>query len=289
MTNHPANLGPFAMFMKVGLVTLIMFLSSDRDMVVADAAAETCSSGIAVEDPEDNPLLVEDCEALLESRDILSKGGRRLIWTADTSMYKWEGLTIGGSPPRVRGLWLGGDGGANNSLKGSIPASLGRLTGLWVLELDNNGLTGGIPDALGRLTSLHTMDLSRNQLEGGIPDALGRLTSLHTMDLSKNQLEGEILDALGRLTSLHTMDLSRNQLEGGIPDALGRLTSLHTMDLGQNQLEGGIPPALGDLVSLERLLLFHNPLTGEIPTELGRLTNLTEMRAIWQPAERRDT
>ncbi len=220
MTKCPTILRSFVTPAKVGIIVLTIFLSLDRGIVVADSSAETCSSGIAVTNPQDNPLLVQDCNALLEARDILSQGGRRLIWNADTSMSKWEGLSIEESPARVRGLWLGGDGGGKGSLKGSIPPALGRLTGLRVLELDQNSLTGEIPGALGRLTSLHTMDLSNNQLEGGIPTAFGELVRLERLRLFQNQLTGEIPTEFGRLTNLRDMWLFSNQLSGELPEEL---------------------------------------------------------------------
>ena len=59
-----------------------------------------CSSGIAVTDPDDNPGLVSDCEALLAARDILA-GSAGLNWSADIPIEEWDGITIGGSFGRV--------------------------------------------------------------------------------------------------------------------------------------------------------------------------------------------
>ena len=286
---------------KVGFIALTIVLSSDSGIVVAEPSAETCSSGIAVANPQDNPLLVQDCEALLEARDILSQGGRRLIWSADSPMSKWEGISLEGSPARVRGLWLGGDGGGKDSLNGSIPAALGRLTGLLVLELDDNSLTGEIPDTLGRLSSLHTMDLSNNELVGEIPAEFGELERLERLRLFQNQLTGEIPTEFGRLTDLRDMWLSGNQLSGEIPGELGALNNLtrlylrgnrltgevpeelgglaviRNLSLGYNKLTGSIPAALGELFYLESLDLGHNELTGGVPSELGKLRSLESL------------
>ncbi len=78
MTICPAILRSCVVPARVGLVVLILLLASDRGIAVADSPAETCSSGIAVTNPQDNPLLVQDCNALLAARDTLSQGGRRL-------------------------------------------------------------------------------------------------------------------------------------------------------------------------------------------------------------------
>ena len=273
-TKCPTILRSFVTPAKVGIVVLAVFLALDRGVVVADTSAETCSSGIAVTNPEDNPLLVQDCEALLEARDILSQGGRRLVWSADTSMSKWEGLSIHGSPARVRGLWLGGDGGGKGSLKGSIPAALGRLTGLLVLELDSNGLTGEIPDALGQLNNLHTLELNSNELVGEIPAEFGRLTNLQRLRLFDNQLTGKIPPELGRLANLERLWLSGNQLSGEIPEELDALTELTWLQLRGNRLTGRIPVGLGRLTNLEMLDLAYNDLTGSVPAELGELYGL---------------
>jgi hypothetical protein len=48
---------------------------------------------------------------------------------------------------RRMSLWL-------NNLNGTIPESLGSLTGLTALDLYDNELTGTIPESLGSLTGL---------------------------------------------------------------------------------------------------------------------------------------
>ena len=135
-----------ARLLKLGLAGVIILLSSISGIAVADLAAADgpCSTGIAVANPRDNPLLVQDCNVLLAARDTLSGGGRRLIWTVDTPMSKWDGVSIGGSPARVTELRIRGDD-VHGRLKGSIPRELGHLTGLVILDLRNNVLSGEIP------------------------------------------------------------------------------------------------------------------------------------------------
>ena len=78
----------------IGLVlaTLAVCLSSDSRMVSADilAVEGTCSNGVTVNNPENTPLLVHDCNALLEARDTLAQGSRTPIWDVDTPMSKWD-------------------------------------------------------------------------------------------------------------------------------------------------------------------------------------------------------
>ena len=276
-TKCPAILRACMMLAKVGLIVLTMFLSLGRGIVVADSSAETCASGIAVTNPQDNPLLVQDCEALLEARDILSQGGRRLIWTADTPMSKWDGISIGGSPARVTELRIRGDFGGSGSLEGSIPSELGQLTGLVTLVLHANALRGTIPTELGRLTQLVTLRLEGNELTGEIPASLGRLANLYDLDLYGNELTGEMPAELGQLERLTYLRLGYNRLAGEIPPELGGLPWLRRLEVDHNQLSGAIPPELGGLPNLQFMNFDSNKLTGTIPHELGDLSNLKSL------------
>ena len=123
----------------------------------------------------------------------------------------------------------------------------GRVTHLF---LNNNQLTG-IPAELGSLTSLEVLDLSTNQLTGKIPAELGNLTNLTHLYLSGNPLTGAIPAELGNLTNLTHLYLDGNQLTGAIPAELGYLTNVEVLYLQRNQLTGEIPAELGTLTNLE--------------------------------------
>ena len=267
-----------ARLLKLGLAGVIILLSSISGIAVADLAAADgpCSTGIAVANPRDNPLLVQDCNVLLAARDTLSGGGRRLIWSVDTPMSKWDGVSIGGSPARVTELRIRGDD-VHGRLKGSIPRELGHLTGLVILDLRNNVLSGEIPPELGRLTRLVFFNLFRNALSGDIPSELGGLTALVTMNLEDNSLTGSIPAALGRLSDLYRLDLDNNELTGEIPPELGLLANLRLLGLCDNELTGEIPAELGQLVELRELWLCGTRLGGEIPLELAGLSNLQSL------------
>lgn len=167
-------------------VTLAPALSAQ-----AQSDVSTCSTGIAVPNPANDPGLVSDCQALLASRDTLA-GGATLDWSAGTAITGWEGVTVGGTPRRVTELRL-----ENKGLTGTIPPELGSLASLQGLVLDDNQLTGTIPSELADLTNLQGLTLSRNLLSGSIPAELGSLTSLQNLYLWRNQLTGEIPAELG--------------------------------------------------------------------------------------------
>ena len=233
-----------------------------------------CSTGTAVTavvtDPDANPGLVSDCEALLAVEDSL-QGSETLNWSVDLSMHNWEGVTLGGDPVRVTGLDRSG-----GELTGPVPSPLGRLTGLEGLDLSGNGLTGEIPSSLEDLGSLEILGLNDNELEGEIPSWLGNLSSLSTVRLDENGLYGEIPSSLGNLTNLVELRLNDNQLYGDIPPELGNLTNLVQLRLDQNHLSGNIP-SLADLSGLTELRLQENELTGPVPSWLGSLTMLEEV------------
>ncbi|XP_010518810.1 PREDICTED: probable LRR receptor-like serine/threonine-protein kinase At5g45780 isoform X2 [Tarenaya hassleriana] len=111
---------------------------------------------------------------------------------------------------------------ASKGLSGTISASIGELTHLRTLLLQNNQLTGPIPSELGQLTELETLDLSGNQLSGEIPSSLGFLTRLNYLRLSRNLLSGQIPRLVADLTGLSFLDLSFNNLSGPTPNILAK-------------------------------------------------------------------
>ncbi len=103
---------------------------------------QACANGVAVEEPEARPGLVADCVALLASRDAL-RGEAALDWGGGLAIGRWEGVAVGGEPPRVTSLDL-----RDRGLTGSIPRGLRRLR-LDEVRLAGNALTGCVPSAFG--------------------------------------------------------------------------------------------------------------------------------------------
>lgn len=235
------------------------------------AGSAGCAEGRAVPEPEANPDLVRDCETLLQLRDALA-GTEKLFWSAGYPITEWEGITVGGSPLRVTEITLN-----KVNLGGSIPAELGKLTHLRVLDLSENNLSRAIPAELGRLTRLLELRLADNYLGGNIPPELGGLTQLQRLDLANNLITGETPAELGQLVNLQTLRLSHNQLAEALPESLGQLANLSSLDLDYNQLAGAIPAQLGQLAKLTNLNLSHNKLTGPIPPALGQPPSLTSL------------
>ena len=233
-----------------------------------------CSSGNAVTDAADQPDLVADCEALLESRNQLA-GSATLNWSEDIPIAEWDGVSLGGTPLRVTRLNL-----EHKGLTGTIPASLGELSNLIHLTLHRNRLVGEIPAGLGDLNRLVFLSLYGNALTGELPAELGNLSNLRWLYLQGNQtadgggLSGTIPSTFRNLGNLERLMLYGNSLNGAIPAGLGDLSNLKSLLLHDNELTSQIPSELGNMSSLRYLWLDDNNLSGVIPARLGNLANL---------------
>ncbi|KAL5211477.1 hypothetical protein ABZP36_022324 [Zizania latifolia] len=92
----------------------------------------------------------------------------------------------------------------SQNLSGLLSPSIGNLTNLEIVLLQNNNINGPIPEEIGRLTKLKTLDLSSNHFSGGIPNSVGHLQSLQYFglacfrDLSYNNLSGPVPGSLAR-------------------------------------------------------------------------------------------
>ncbi|EEC80384.1 hypothetical protein OsI_22508 [Oryza sativa Indica Group] len=107
-------------------------------------------------------------------------------------------------------------------LSGLLAPSIGNLTNLETVLLQNNNITGPIPAEIGRLENLKTLDLSSNSFYGEIPSSVGHLESLQYLRLNNNTLSGPFPSASANLSHLVFLDLSYNNLSGPIPGSLAR-------------------------------------------------------------------
>lgn len=174
--------------------------------------------------------------------------------------------------PSLRSLVL-----RENGHVGPIPAELGNLTSLKLLDLHGNHLGSSIPTALAKLTRIRKLDLSSNQLTGPIPEL--SLPDLSVMDLSHNFLQGPIPGLLTKSDSLIKLDLSRNRLTGPIPDSIDSLRNLILLDLSHNSLSGPLPNSLQGLVSLRALILKGN-YVGPAAIPANGLAGLRELSTL---------
>uniref|UniRef100_A0A0D9XRH5 Receptor kinase-like protein Xa21 n=1 Tax=Leersia perrieri TaxID=77586 RepID=A0A0D9XRH5_9ORYZ len=209
---------------------------------------------------------------------------------------------VGGSSRPLQLLTL-----SENSLSGSIPASLGNFSSLYGIYLNQNNLVGSIPDSLGMLplesfevsvnnlsgqvplslynsSVLSYLNLGYNSLTGMIPSDIGfTLPSIGWLILSSNRLEGVIPASLANASGLQELDLSINSFSGFIP-SLGSLPTLLTFDVGQNRFEGqqkdwGFISSLSNCSQLSKLLIDGNKFDGSLPKSIWNLS--TSLTWLW--------
>jgi leucine-rich repeat protein SHOC2 len=185
-------------------------------------------------------------------------------WSEDGQPEDWVGVTIENG--RVVELEM-----EEFDLTGAVPAEIGRLSALRMLNLGVNDLTS-VPAEIGQLTSLESLHLGYNQLTS-VPAEVGQLTSLTVLYLNGNQLTS-VPAEIWQLTSLKGLNLIGNQLTS-LPAEVGQLTSLEQLGLGANKLTS-LPAEIGQLTSLEVLYLRDNQLTS-VPAEIGQLTALKRL------------
>jgi Leucine-rich repeat (LRR) protein len=111
---------------------------------------------------------------------------------------------------------------AGNRLNGSIAGLLSEST-VWhqmqSLNLRDNLFSGVIPALVGNLTGLAILDLSNNQFSGKIPTEVGSLSQLVYLDVSNNRLHGEFPSNLCDLHVLNFLNVSNNLIFGRIPNS----------------------------------------------------------------------
>jgi Leucine-rich repeat (LRR) protein len=164
-----------------------------------------------------------------------------------------------------------------NELLGSIPYQMGNLDKVWFLDLGSNQLSGNIPSSLGGMRNLVELWLEDNQLSGAIPSQLGNLSQLESLFLYDNQLTGSIPSAIGSLRNLVYLDLTINRLTGTPPSSLSNLVNLKAISLIDNQFSGTIPAFFSNLPNLQALWLGGNQFTGPIPRQLGNIASLRSL------------
>jgi hypothetical protein len=208
---------------------------------------------------------------------------------------KWQGLTCqcNSTATTIHTIRLPG-----YCLDGTIPSSIGELTGLRYLELFvEEHVTGTIPAEISLLTNLKSLTLERCNLVSSIPWQIFQITSLLKIQLGYlqvngslpaqtdlpslvalnlffNQLTGTLPDFFDSMSRLITFSIAENRIHGSLPASLFRKTMLNHLEVYNNQMSGSIPQNLTLLTTLEYLFFYGNRFTGTIPAELGKLTNL---------------
>ncbi|XP_055806214.1 probable LRR receptor-like serine/threonine-protein kinase At5g45780 isoform X2 [Solanum dulcamara] len=143
---------------------------------------------------------------------------------------------------------------ASMGLTGTLSPSIGNLTHLRTMLLQNNQLSGPIPAEIGQLSELVTLDLSGNQFDGGIPRALGRLIRLSYLRLSKNRLSGQIPKPVAYLSGTYHSITLAVQLQKFWPKITGNRFLCFALT---TQICGGVPKPVNETNSDRRISNHH--------------------------------
>jgi len=172
---------------------------------------------------------------------------------------------------------------SSQKLKGSLPPMLySGLTSLTHLHLRDNGFTA-MDEGLALLTNLQSFDYGRNNLEGTLPvAALSKWTNLRSFLVTDNSnLTGNIWqECVQHWPYLENIEVSATQLSGKLPEIApgSPLFKLKTLYASFSLLTGTLPDGLAlatDLVTLSIGELDGRGMTPkQLPTEYGRLTKL---------------
>ena len=237
-TITPSFSGTVTVQVRAGAVQDNAMNTNQASEPYAVEVQRTCLTGNAIADPANHPGLVLDCTVLLGLKERLA-GTAELNWGAEEPMDRWNGVTIGATSGRVLALVLN-----RKRLDGVVPAELGELPELGLVELSHNGLTGGIPGELSNLGRLLTLQLDHNQLDGSIPVELGAMNQLAVLKLDHNNLSGSIPAELGNLPFISDLYLNDNELSGDFPGEWRSVSYLQTLAVQNNRLTGCVPAAL---------------------------------------------
>ena len=113
-------------------------------------------------------------------------------WLSNEPLEEWYG--VGVRSGRVNDLALD-----NNNLDGQIPAAIGLLDSLLILNLSGNAIAGAIPPAIGRLWRLRDLTIRDTKLEGPLPPEIGNMTGLEYLSLTNTNLFGPLPETLSNL------------------------------------------------------------------------------------------
>ncbi|KAF7825738.1 Receptor-like protein 12 [Senna tora] len=163
---------------------------------------------------------------------------------------------------------------SNHDLTGYLPASIGSLRALKVLEIWQCQFSRSIPSSLSNLTQLKVLDLGYNHFSGNLSSSLSNLTDLGRLSVGGNDITGGDISWIGKLNGLYYLDLSTTNISHEIPNSFANLTKLSYLVIRYANLIGQVPSWMMNFTNLSYLDLSGNKLHGEIPDSIFSLENL---------------
>jgi Leucine-rich repeat (LRR) protein len=144
---------------------------------------------------------------------------------------------------------------AENEFQGELPACVGKLGALEVLELQGNKLTS-LPTEVRQLTSIRVINVSSNQLLS-IPMVLFE-TSLMELIASKNRFEGAFF-SIPSAPNLQDLNISNNSLKMLCEGDAIELPALKSLNISTNRVVS--LPSVESWINLQTIIVAENKLT----------------------------
>ena len=143
---------------------------------------------------------------------------------------------------------------AENYIK-TIPPAIGEMTGLRTLHISENRIWKCLPAELGNLVNLKILNLENNCI-AELPSTIGNLVKLKELHLNYNQIVA-IPASIGRCTALRHIKVSHNLLRT-IPVEIIQCANLNYIERSDNELE--LHPAIQRFLDNRRNINMHGGL-----------------------------
>ncbi|KAI7747727.1 hypothetical protein M8C21_032994 [Ambrosia artemisiifolia] len=155
-----------------------------------------------------------------------------------------------------------------------LPASIGNLTHLNILDLMSCGFTGTLPASISNLTQLTYLELCINKFTGSLP-SLESFSNLTYLSLCYNNFDRwKLPDWFGKLKKITYLALENVNLYGEIPSSFFNLTHVEKLYLHKNQLKGQLSSALLNFQNLEEFYL------AGVTVDFSLFLSLTKLKSL---------
>jgi Leucine-rich repeat (LRR) protein len=156
-----------------------------------------------------------------------------------------------------------------NNVK-EIPAEIGNLTNLEVLDFCKAYSLTTIPPEIGKLKNLKLIRLNLTEVKS-LPKEIGELTNLELLFCPGMEC---IPKEIGHLNNLEVLDINGSNLGESI-NSITKLTNLRRLNMGNCSIKE-LPKDIGNLKNLQSLNLFGNDIR-KIPAGIGKLIDLYDI------------
>ena len=117
---------------------------------------------------------------------------------------------------------------SENFFQGQLPEDMGAFSNLVELRINTNiasnnpifGFAGSIPASIGSLTGLTILNMYENLFTGTLPAEIGLLQNLEILDVAYTALTGFVPESYGALVNLEEFYVYGTNVEGSIPDGI---------------------------------------------------------------------